>query len=189
MKRESDDKQVRSERIILLVLLMATLLLGGWSEDATSASLRIEVGDRVTITVYDEPDLDVKGFKVPKSGRVSVPLIGNINVLGKSESEVTTLVTGLFADGYLKRPRVTVSVERIQLYFIKGEVRQPGGYRFVEGLSIQKAIALAGGYTERAAEEDISVVSESKPGRSRTRVSPAAAVAPGDIITIGESFF
>ena len=83
MKRESDDKQVRSERIILLVLLMATLLLGGWSEDATSASLRIEVGDRVTITVYDEPDLDVKGFKVPKSGRVSVPLIGNINVLGK----------------------------------------------------------------------------------------------------------
>jgi polysaccharide export outer membrane protein len=92
-------------------------------------------------------------------------------------------------DGYLKKPSITVTIDTYRLYYIKGEVTRPGGYTFVEGLTISKAVALAGGYTARASESKISLVRESNPEIPLESVRVNTAIQPGDIITVGESFF
>lgn len=92
-------------------------------------------------------------------------------------------------DGYLQKPVITVSVLEYRLFYVNGEVNKPGGYNFVDGLSVQKAIALAGGFTERASKEKIDLERETVPGNVRHNVGLNETVSPGDIITVGESFF
>jgi polysaccharide export outer membrane protein len=139
--------------------------------------------------VYQEPDLSVTGVRVKANGTISYPLLGDLHISGLTSQQVHDLVKEGLLDGYLKNPDVTVSIDSYRLYFIKGEVKRPGGYSFVDGLTIAKAVALAGGYTVRASESSISLVRESNPNRSLGSIRPDTAILPGDIITVGESFF
>ena len=156
---------------------------------AGPGSYRIAAGDRVTVTVYQEPDLSVSDAKVGSEGIVAFPLLGDLHVAGLTSRELRDLVTARLADGYLRQPNVTVNVDPQQLYFIKGEVASPGGYTFVEGLTVEKAIALAGGYTERASKRDIILVRDDAPEQPLEGASPRTPVRPGDVITVEESFF
>lgn len=150
---------------------------------------RIDTGDSISVTVYQEPDLSISDAKVSTNGTIAFPLLGDIHVAGLSSKQLQKLVTKRLADGYLKSPNVTVSIDRYRLYYINGEVNSPGGYSFVDGLTVEKAVALAGGYTERASREDITLVRESQPDQPLKSVSSTAAIQPGDVITVGESFF
>lgn len=150
---------------------------------------RIGAGDTVSIMVYQEPDLSLPEAKVGPDGIVALPLLGDLHVAGLTSRELQRLVTEKLADGYLRQPNVTVNVDRQQLYFIKGEVSSPGGYTYVEGLTVEKAIALAGGYTERAAKNDVTVVREASPEGPLKEADLSLRVEPGDVITIEESFF
>ncbi len=155
----------------------------------TPGAYRIGAGYRVSVTVYREPDLSLADVKVGPDGTIAFPLLGDLHVAGLTSKELQRLVTDRLADGYLKQPNVTVNVERNQLYFIKGEVASPGGYAYVEGLTVEKAVALAGGYTERAAKDDVTVVREASPDRPLREAGPGTPVLPGDVITVEESFF
>jgi len=150
---------------------------------------RIGAGDKVSVTVYREPDLSVSDVKVGPDGAIAFPLLGDLHVAGLTSKELQRLVTDRLADGFLKQPNVIVNVDRQQLYFIKGEVSAPGGYTYVEGLTVEKAVALAGGFTERAAKDDITVVREGSPAQPMRTVPPGLQVLPGDVITVEESFF
>jgi len=175
-----------------LQLSQSTGLAGAPSATQTAAprgSYAIAPGDRVTVTVYLEPDLSLSNVKVGPEGVVAFPLLGDLHVAGLSSQELQRLVTARLGNGYLKHPNVTVNVDRQQLYFIKGEVTSPGGYVFVEGLTVEKAVALAGGYTERADEDDITLVRETEPERPLKSTPPGTRVLPGDVITVEESFF
>jgi polysaccharide export outer membrane protein len=156
---------------------------------APAGGYRIAPGDRVSVTVYQEPDLGVSDAKVGTEGILSFPLLGELHVAGLSSQALQRLITERLADGYLKSPSVTVNVDRQQLYFIKGEVESPGGYSYVDGLTVEKAVALAGGFTERAAKGDITLVRESAPDAPMKEAAPSTRVLPGDVITIEESFF
>jgi len=155
----------------------------------TSTEYQIDIGDSVSVSVYQEADLSIREVKVSADGTIAFPLLGDLRVTGLSSRQLQRLVTERLADGYLKSPSVTVSVITHRLYFIKGEVNSPGGYSFVDGLTIEKAVALAGGFSERAAEKDITLVRESQPDQPLQTVSPSTAISPGDVITVGESFF
>ena len=150
---------------------------------------RVDTGDKVSVIVYQEPDLSVTGVRVKANGTIAYPLLGDLHVSGLTSQEVHDLVKEKLLDGYLKKPSLTVSIDSYRLYYIKGEVRRPGGYSFVDGLTVAKAVALAGGYTERASERSIDLVRESDPENSLESVAPNTAIRPGDIITVGESFF
>ena len=180
--------RVRLTRWFLAFVAALTLAGPGTVMAQAADNYRVDVGDTVSILVYGEPDLDVKDAKVTARGRVAVPLIGDIKVRGRTEAQIHEDVTARLADGYLKKPSVTVAVDRLQLYYIKGEVRKPGGYRYVEDMSVEKAIALAGGFTERAAEDDIRI-SAGKKSATRKGIGLSTPVKPGDVITVGESFF
>lgn len=154
-----------------------------------SDNYRIDTGDRISITVYQEPDLSVQGARVKANGTIAFPLLGDLEVAGLTSQELHHLVTARLLDGYLKKPSVAVSIDSYRLYYIKGEVSRPGGYSFVDGLTVAKAVALAGGFTVRASESSITLVRESDPDNPLESVSPNTAIRPGDIITVGESFF
>ena len=162
---------------------------GAQARPAGTSDYRVDTGDRVSVTVYQESDLSVTGVRVKTNGAISYPLLGDLHVSGLTSQEVHDLVKKRLLDGYLKKPNVTVSIDSYRLYFIKGEVKRPGGYSFVDGLTVAKAVALAGGYTVRASRSSISLVRESDPEVPLESVRSNTAINPGDIITVGESFF
>lgn len=159
------------------------------AEPANPTDYRVDTGDRVSVVVYQEPDLSVTGVRVKANGTISYPLVGDLHVSGLTSQQVHDLVKQRLLDGYLKNPNITVNIDSYRLYFIKGEVRRPGGYSFVDGLTVAKAVALAGGYTVRASQSSISLVRESNPDNPLESVGSNTPIHPGDIITVGESFF
>jgi polysaccharide export outer membrane protein len=142
------------------------------SRSRAESDYRVDTGDRISVTVYQEPDLSVSGVRVKANGTISYPLLGDLHVSGLTSQELHDLVKERLLDGYLKKPNITVSVDSYRLYYIKGEVKRPGGYSFVDGLTVAKAVALAGGYTVRASERSISLIRESDPDNPLEPVGP-----------------
>ena len=171
-----------------LALLLVLALFVFFARTAVANDYGISAEDIVNITVYDEPELSVQETRVSSNGTVAMPLIGDVRVTGLTTTQVAAKIEALLANGYLKKPRVSVSIHEYRQVFVNGEVKKPGGYSYQEGLTVQKAVVLAGGFTERASPAKITLVREDRPGIGM-HVALDNPVKPGDIITVGESFF
>jgi polysaccharide export outer membrane protein len=125
---------------------------------------------------------------VSDRGSISYPLLGELRVEGLTPIELERLITSRLKGPYLVDPKVTVSIEEYREFFVMGQVNRPGGYPFIPGLTVRKAISLAGGFTERAARSKIYVVNDSAPSAER-RVDQQDSVSAGDTIVVKESFF
>jgi len=90
---------------------------------------------------------------------------------------------------YLRDPAVTVSIAEYRPFFLYGEVQKPGGIPYQPDLTVERAIALAGGFTERASRSKIEVVRASDPKHKAVRIELSDPVYPGDVITVKQSFF
>ena len=99
----------------------------------------------------------------------------------------------MIADGlrgrYLVNPRVTVSIDDYRKYFVTGQVGSPGGFAYEPGLTVAKAVAIAGGFKERASQSKMFIVRDADAKKGRERVDLGALIFPGDVLTIEESFF
>ena len=128
--------------------------------DKLLSSYRLGSGDVVSIRVLGEDDLKREKIRLSDAGTISFPMIGEIKVLGRRVAELE----GLIADGlrgrYLLNPVVSVTIEEYRPFFVNGQVEKPGAYPFQPGLTIPKAISLAGGFKERASKEKIFVIRE-----------------------------
>lgn len=149
---------------------------------------RLSTGDSISVTVFDEPELGLKEAKITDEGTISVPLLGQVNVQGKTVPEVEALLTKLFGDDYLKKPSVSVSIAEYRPFYINGEVQKPGSYPFRTKMTVQIAITIAGGFTERASKSNIYLLNQAQ-NSERKKVDLNATVKPGDVITVEESFF
>ena len=149
---------------------------------------RLGVGDRLRVTVFGEKDLS-GDFDVSVHGRVAMPLIGDVAASNLTIQEFKEAVTARLSDGYLKSPRVSVEVLNYRPFFVHGEVRSGGEYKYKPGISLRDAIAIAGGYTYRA-EQSYIVLVRSRDGREvRVAMPSQATVLPGDNIKVPERFF
>ena len=148
----------------------------------------LQAGDRIDIQVFDEPDLTMKAT-VGQSGSINYSYLGTIEVAGKSPQQLTEDITEKLRDGYLKNPSVNITVEQYRSFFVDGEVRSPGSYGYEPGLTLAKAVTLAGGMTDRASRRKIFLTREVDGDKSRTRVDMSQAIEPGDVIEIEERFF
>lgn len=144
--------------------------------------------DELSVDVFDEPDLSLDNVRVSSTGTISMPLLGQIKVDGLTVTELEKKIHDLYLGDYLKKPNISVSITTYRQFYVDGEVNKPGGYSYREGLTVQRAIALAGGFTERAARNKISIVKEST-GQTINAVEMNYRVSPGDVITVSESFF
>ncbi len=176
-------------RILLLLLLVMTTALGpapAAAADSLSGYL-LSSGDKVRIAVFGEPDLSVSE-RVSDRGTISYPLLGEIKAAGLSASDLERLITSRLKGPYLVDPKVTVSVEEYREFFVMGQVNRPGSYPYAPGLTVRKAVSIAGGFTERASRGKIFLVSEKSPQEER-KVSENDAIGPGDTVVVKESFF
>jgi protein involved in polysaccharide export with SLBB domain len=146
-------------------------------------------GDSVSVTVFGEPDLSLEKASVTAAGTIAVPLLGDIKASGLTQNALESVLTERLSDGYLKKPEVTVSIVEYRPFYISGAVSSPGSYPYKEGLTVEKAVALAGGFTPRASKRKITVVREADAGRTPTDAELSTPVGPGDVITVGESLF
>ncbi|MFC4700851.1 polysaccharide biosynthesis/export family protein [Glaciecola siphonariae] len=172
----------------LFGLLMLALMGAQTANAQANKEYKLSTDDVISIAVFNEPDLDVKEAKISESGTISVPLLGQVVVKGKTVVEAQNLLTELFLADYLKQPRVTVSMVEFRPFYINGEVDKPGSYPYRTGMTVQMAITIAGGFTERASKSAIYLLPENST-TAPTRVDLNAEVQPGDVITIEESFF
>lgn len=152
-------------------------------------SYRLGSGDRVRVTVYGQPELTGE-YAVDGSGQMSYPLVGQIRAGGLTAHELEQALIGKLSPGYLKNPSISVEVLTFRPFYIVGEVRAPGSYPFVSGMSVLNAVALAGGFTYRARENSFYVTRTAEDGsKNKITAGADATILPGDIITVRERYF
>jgi polysaccharide export outer membrane protein len=145
-------------------------------------------GDQIIITVYNESDLTTK-VKIDKTGFISFPFLDDIQVIGLTTKQVANIIhNGLLGD-YIIDPQVNVSVAIYRPFFIHGQVKRPGGIPFQDDLTLDKAIALAGGLALRASTSDWKITRIVNGKTVTIQANVATQVQPDDIIKIEQSFF
>lgn len=92
-------------------------------------------------------------------------------------------------DGYLKKPRVNVEVVNYRPIYFLGEVKRPGSYSYVSGMTVLNAVALGGGFTYSAQKGRMTITRGDENDEESRRVKPEDVVSPGDIIRVPERFF
>ena len=143
----------------------------------------------ISIRVLGEDDLKRERVRLSDAGTVSFPVLGEIPVKGMTVGALQEYITRGLKGRYLVNPQVTVSIDEYRNFFVNGMVERPGGYPYAPGLTVRKAISLAGGFKERASRDKINIIRDDDPTQTARRVDMNAAVRPGDILTIEESFF
>lgn len=165
--------------------------LSGQSAALPSAneSYRLGSGDRVRVTVYGQPELTGE-YSVDGSGQMSYPLVGQLRAGGLTAAELEKALIQKLSPDYLKDPSISVEVLTYRPFYIVGEVRTPGSYPFVNGMTVLNAVALAGGFTYRARENSFYVTRTAEDGsKSKLTSSAETTILPGDIITVRERYF
>lgn len=169
--------------LIFLIWLMSTFCTDSYASDYV-----LGAGDKISIVVYDEPDLTTN-VKINKTGFISFPFLEDIKVIGLTPKKLENVINdGLLGD-YLIDPQVTVSIVQYRPFFIHGQVKRPGGYPYQDDLTLDKAIALAGGLGNRASKTEWKIT-RTVDGKSVIITgSVMTLVFPDDIIEIEQSFF
>jgi len=145
-------------------------------------------GDEISILVFDESDLSMDAA-IGDSGEINYSYLGALTVAGKTPVQLEREITTALRDGYLVNPSVNVTITQYRPFFINGEVRSPGSYSYQPGLTLDKAIALAGGLTDRASSRRMYVVRAKNADQDKKRIRLTSQVGPGDVIEINEGFF
>jgi polysaccharide export outer membrane protein len=170
------------------VLFLFALFISCFASAQSEGEYRLAPDDQISVKVFDEPDLSLQEVRISSNGSISMPLIGSINVQGLTIGEAEQKIHSLYLGDYLKKPNISIAIIEYRQFYVDGAVGKPGGYSFREGMTVQRAIALAGGFTERAAQSKITIVRENS-AKPITSVSLNQQVKPGDVITVAESFF
>ncbi|MGB0664069.1 MAG: polysaccharide biosynthesis/export family protein [Pontibacterium sp.] len=177
---------VLTMRAFVIALFSVICVWGATAKAASLSDYTLGSGDLVSIQVFGEGDLSFE-VRLSDAGTIPYPFLGEVNAVGKTTGQLASLITRGLKGDYLIEPNVNVTVLEYRQFFINGEVKKPGGYPFQPGLTLQKAVALAGGFTERASSSKMFVVSDG--GADPVPISLNSSVEPGDIITIEQSFF
>lgn len=179
----------------LVVLILAALTLGSCSSgdavepvSAAAPVYRLAADDKVKVTVYGETDLSGE-YLVGSDGRVSIPLVGMVPAAGLTLAEFADGLTTKLAATYLNKPRVSVDIAEYRPFFILGEVNRAGQFPYRVGLTVNAAVATAGGFTYRANHKVVAIKHAGEPGEQRYRLTPDLQIMPGDTVRVLERFF
>lgn len=176
-----------NSRIVgLLVLLW--LVPVSYAADS-GVQYKLAAGDVLRITVFGEPDLSLDEIRLNDAGTFSYPFLGEIAAKGLTPNQVEKIIVNGLKQGYLVDPKVSLSQIAYRSFYINGEVQKPGSYPFVPGLTLEKAIALGGGLTERASIKRVTIMRGDGSPTLTDNVTRNTVIAPGDTISIAQGFF
>lgn len=178
----------------LLCLLVLSIGLAACASDrslttgSTSSPYLLGPGDKIRVLVFGQPDLS-NSYHVNQSGQISMPLIGTLQADGLTSFELEAEIRRELMQGYLRDPRVAVEIEEYRPFYVLGEVGQSGSYSWREGLTVQRAVALAGGFSPRASSSRVSVSRNINGVNQSARVPLDFPVMPGDTIEVHQRLF
>ena len=182
-------KLARSLAALLLIGVSSSLAFAQQDQSAASSQYILEAGDEIFIQVFDEPDLTMQ-TTIAQSGAINYSYLGTIPVAGQTPEQLSQVITAKLRDGYLRNPSVNITVQKYRSFFVDGEVRRPGSYGYEPGLTLAKAVSLAGGLTDRASRKKITLLREVEgEKKSYDRIKMSQSIEPGDVITVKEGFF
>lgn len=148
----------------------------------------LDTGDKLRVFVYGQPSLS-RLYTVSQAGDIGVPLIGSVRARGRSTAELERTIRARLARDFVRDPQVTVDVAQNRPFFILGEVRLPGQYPFVSGMTVETAVAIAGGYTPRASERTFRITRRIGNGLVDQIEAPSDyTLLPGDTVYVFERF-
>jgi len=153
-----------------------------------TSSYQLGAGDKLRVTTFGEPTLTGE-FTVGGNGEVSLPLVGDVSAQGATVSEFRDRFVTALKDGYLLDPRVSVEVLTYRPFYVLGEVNKPGEYPYTNRLTVQNAVATAGGFTYRANTRRVFIKHQNETAEREYPLTVGTTVAPGDTVRIGERFF
>jgi polysaccharide export outer membrane protein len=149
---------------------------------------RLDAGDRLRIVVYGQEGL-TNTYLVDAGGHITMPLIGSVAARGKTPAELAAAIAARLRNGYIREPYVAAEIEAYRPFFILGEVAAPGQYPFVPNMTVESAVAIAGGFSPRAKRDQVTVTHTDARGTVRLVVPTTTALSPGDTIVVGERWF
>jgi len=155
---------------------------------AASATPRFQGGEKVRITVFNEPTLS-GDYDIDPSGDISLPLAGTIRAVGLTQPQFEAALARRFRSEYLKNPKVTVTILQFRPIYVVGEVERQGELPFRSGLNALTAIALAGGATYRSNRDYVLIQHFGEVGMKEYPQTSATLVLPGDLIRVPERYF
>lgn len=167
--------------------VMPSEVIGPQAVADTDGPYLLDTGDQLRIFVYGQPNLS-RLYTVDHQGRIAVPLIGNVSARGKTTGEVQGAIRSRLGAEFVKDPQVTVDVQQNRPFFILGEVKNAGQYPYVSGMTIETAVAIAGGYTERASTRSYRLQRRVNGFVEQIEAPGDYVVRPGDTVHVFERF-
>lgn len=177
-----------------MALGAASLLLPGCAsykpvDEAFHAMLTepyvLDSGDVLRITVFEQADL-TNTYSVDKAGYIAFPLVGSVQARGRTAKQIEGEIAARLRNGFLRDPDVSAEIDRYRPFFIMGEVGTGGQYTYVPGMTVQNAIAIAGGFTARAWQTDVDITRQINGRVLSGRVPLSDPIMPGDTIHVRE---
>lgn len=153
-----------------------------------TSTYKLGSGDRIRLAVFRDETLSGE-FTLDGAGNFAMPLLGEVQAGGLTARELEAKIRDkLVAEDLLRDPQVSIEVLNYRPFYILGEVRAPGSYAYVNGMTVLNAVALAGGFSYRAKQDDF-LLQRGGSNVQGAEVTGDTALLPGDIVTVQERFF
>ena len=151
-------------------------------------SYTLDSGDKLRVVVFGQDGI-TNSYTVDAGGNISLPLVGSVPARGYGTQQLSQMIAERLKQGYVREPHVSVEVEGYRPFFILGEVRQPGQFPYVTGMTVEMAVAIAGGYGDRANERKARLSRRVGGITEVIDVPRDVELEPGDTIYVYERFF
>jgi polysaccharide export outer membrane protein len=152
------------------------------------APYRLDAGDKLRVVVFGQEGL-TNTYAIDAGGAITMPLIGAVAARGRTPAGLAAEISARLRNGYIREPSVAVEVESYRPFFILGEVAAPGQYPYVPNMSVESAVAIAGGFSPRAKRDSVTLTHNEASATSRAIVPLGTSINPGDTILVGERWF
>jgi polysaccharide biosynthesis/export protein len=152
------------------------------------APYHLDAGDKLRIVVYGQEGL-TNGYAIDAGGSITMPLIGSVPARGRTPAALAAEIAGRLRNGFIREPSVAVEIESYRPFFILGEVAAPGQYPYVPNMTVESAVAIAGGFSPRARRDRVTLTHTDASGTGRFVVPPGTPIGPGDTVLVGERWF
>jgi polysaccharide export outer membrane protein len=152
------------------------------------AAYRLDAGDRLRVVVFGQDGL-TNTYAIDAGGSITMPLIGSVPARGQTPAGLAAGIAAKLRNGYIRDPSVAVEIEAYRPFFILGEVAAPGQYPYVPNMSVESAVAIAGGFSPRARRDRVTLTHTDSSGSMRVVVPLGTSLSPGDTVLVGERWF
>jgi polysaccharide export outer membrane protein len=155
---------------------------------AYDSAYHLDAGDKLRVVVYGQEGL-TNTYAIDAAGSITMPLIGAVSARGRTPAGLAAEITAKLRNGYIRDPSVAVEIDSYRPFFILGEVQAPGQYPYVPNMTVESAVAIAGGFTPRAKRNMVTITHTDAGGSGRYVVPMGTSLSPGDTVYVGERWF